>query len=134
MDRETGANLQVVLFAQPELDNLLSQPALVQMTEEMSFSFTLPALDRDGVEAYVAHRLTKAGYSGLNIFTSGAINHLYKGSQGIPRLVNILAHKAMMATFGKGDMVVSEANVIAAIKDTESANIDRSLLDRLFAG
>ena len=133
LDRETGASLQVVLFAQPELEVLLTQPTLAQLTEEMSFSFTLPALDKDGVEAYLMHRLAKAGYSGLNIFTSGAISQLYKGSQGIPRLVNILAHKAMMAAFGKGDMVVNEASVIAAIRDTESAKQDKSLIDRLFA-
>ncbi len=134
LDSETGANLKVVLFGQPELDTLLKQPALAQLEDELSLSFTLPALDRDGVEAYVAHRLNKAGYSGPNIFTSGAIDLLYKGSQGIPRLVNVLAHKAMMVTFGKGATVVNEAYVGTAIRDTEAANQNKSRISRLFAG
>jgi MSHA biogenesis protein MshM len=133
IDSEHGASLQVVLFGQPELNNLLKQPSLSHLGEELNFSFTLPAMDRDGVESYVTHRLSKAGYSGSSIFTTGAINNLYKASQGIPRLVNILAHKAMMTTFGKGDSVVNEAHVKAAIKDTEYTNQNKPLTGRLFA-
>lgn len=127
-------HLQVILFGQPELDELLDRPMLTQLNLDMSFSFVLPALDRDGLEAYVAHRLNKAGYSGPHMFTQKALDLLYKGSQGIPRLINILSHKALMAAFGKGDLIVDEGHIDSAIKDTESARQQRSLAQRLFAG
>ncbi|CAN0513471.1 unnamed protein product, partial [Discosporangium mesarthrocarpum] len=79
---------QVVLFAQPELDSLLSQPSLRQLRQRITFSFQIEALDRDGVERYVAHRLATAGYNGPSLFSKRALDFLYKTSDGIPRVVN----------------------------------------------
>ena len=123
--------LQVVLFGQPELDKLLERPMLGKIKRDLAFSFVLPALDRDGVEAYVAHRLRKAGYSGPHMFTKKAVNLLYEGSQGIPRLINVLSHKALMVAFGKGEQVIDEQYIGDAIKDTESARQKQSFAARL---
>ncbi len=123
--------LQVILFGQPELDELLDRPMLAKIKRDLAFSFILPALDRDDVAAYVAHRLAKAGYSGPHMFTKKALNLLYDGSQGIPRLINVLSHKALMVAFGRGEQVIDEQHIGDAIKDTESARQKRSLAARL---
>ena len=123
--------LQVILFGQPELDELLDRPMLAKIKRDLAFSFILPALDRDDVAAYVAHRLAKAGYSGPHMFTKKALNLLYDGSQGIPRLINVLSHKALMVAFGRGEQVIDEHHIGDAIKDTESARQKRSLAARL---
>lgn len=125
---------QVVLFGQPELDSLLKRPGLTQLNEHIAFSYQLPALDRDGTEAYIQHRLAKAGYSGPHMFSESALDAIFKASGGIPRLVNILAHKAMMVAFGKGEVRISEEFVEAAIEDTESVGeSSRSWTQRLFS-
>ncbi len=133
IETENNKFLQVVLFGQPELDVLLERPMLRQLKRNLSFSFELPALDRDEVEAYVAHRLMKAGYNGPHMFTKNALDLLFKGSQGIPRLTNVLSHKALMVAFGKGELIIDESHIDNAIKDTESASQDKSLSQRLFA-
>ncbi len=128
-----GAALQVVLFGQPELDKLLERPILHELKRNMTLSYQLSALNREGIEAYLDHRLTKAGYNGSNLFTQDALDLIYKGSKGIPRLLNILAHKALMVAFGKGEQNLTAKHIELAIKDTESAQQQKSLADRLFS-
>jgi MSHA biogenesis protein MshM len=114
---------QVVLFAQPELDFLLSQPSLRQLRQRITFSFEIEALDRDGIERYVVHRLATAGYNGPFLFSKRALDLLYKTSEGIPRIVNILSHKALMVAFGKGERTVQVEHIRSAAEDTEGVEI-----------
>ncbi len=116
-----NAPLRVLLFGQPELDELLERPALSELSRIINTAPQLDALDRDDVEAYLAHRLTKAGYNGSSMFSPKAIDIVFSASKGIPRLVNILAHKALMVAFGKGDYSLTDKHIELAIEDTESA-------------
>ena len=125
--------LRVILFGQPELDELLDCPMLKQLQGNLSLAFNLPALDRDGLESYVAHRLVKAGYNGPHMFTSQALDALYQGSRGIPRLINVLSHKALMVAFGKGDHIINQNHIESAISDTETVKREKTLMERLFA-
>lgn len=113
---------QVVLFAQPELDVLLSQPSLRQLRQRITFSFEIEALDRDGVERYVVHRLATAGYNGPFLFSKRALDFLFRTSDGIPRVINILCHKALMVAFGKGERTVQIDHVKSAADDTEGVS------------
>lgn len=118
---ETGRRklLQVVLFGQPELDTRLDQPSIRQLKQRITFSCQLSPLNLDEVEYYLAHRLSIAGYRGARLFSPRAVKKLFKASGGIPRLVNILAHKAMMAAYGEGHPDVDESHVRLAAEDTE---------------
>lgn len=132
LETDDDKYLQVVLFGQPELDVLLQRPAMQQIGKQMSFSFILPALDRAGTEAYISHRLGKAGYNGSQPFSREALDQIFGSSKGVPRMINILAHKAMMAAYGKGDRSISAAHIKSAIADTESARQNPSFAQRLF--
>lgn len=123
LETETQKLFQVVLFAQPELDDLLRQKSLRQLLQRITFSYRLEALDREGVERYVTHRLATAGYNGPAMFSRGALNMLYRATEGIPRLINILSHKAMMVAFGKGDRSVDVSHVRKAAEDTEGVDV-----------
>ncbi|MEX0965251.1 MAG: AAA family ATPase [Pseudohongiellaceae bacterium] len=126
---------QVVLFAQPELDVLLSQPSLRQLRQRITFSFEIEALDRDGVERYVVHRLATAGYNGPFLFSKRALDFLFRTSDGIPRVINILCHKALMVAFGKGERTVQIDHVKNAADDTEGVNLPSlSYMPALLAG
>lgn len=121
LETEKSKLLQVVLFGQPELDQVLGNPSIRQLRQRITFSFQLLPLNRVALEQYVRHRLTIAGYSGPDLFTRGALDLLYGASGGIPRLVNILANKALMAAFGRGERPVDRAHLQLAIDDTADA-------------
>lgn len=121
LETETTKLLQVVLFGQPELDKKLSNPQLRQLLQRITFSYTLPKLSRPQVQAYVEHRLSKAGLSYGALFSKTAYKMIYKSSSGMPRIINILAHKAMMVSFGRGKRKVNKIEVKRAIADTEAA-------------
>lgn len=117
---ETGKRklLQIVLFAQPELDNRLAQAQLRQLRQRIAFGCYLQPLTRVEHDTYLAHRLRVAGAK-EELFTAGALDILYRGSRGNPRLTNILAHKALLASFGKGLSGVGRLQALAAVADTE---------------
>ncbi len=122
METEKRKLLQIVLFGQPELDQKLQQNQIRQLNQRITFHYRLGTLKRAEVGHYVMHRLHIAGYQGKQIFTRFAIDALYRTSGGIPRLINILAHKALMAAFGTGDSVIHVRQIIQAANDTESAH------------
>lgn len=120
LETESEKLLQVVLFGQPELDQLLSQDDLRQLQQRITFQHQLLPLSPRDIEHYISHRMILAGYSGERLFDPAAVAQLCKASRGIPRLVNILCHKALMCAYGKGSQRVTREHMAAAVKDTES--------------
>ncbi|MEN9868293.1 MAG: biosis protein MshM [Pseudomonadota bacterium] len=121
LETEKRKLLQIVLFGQPELNRKLQDPSIRQLNQRISFHYHLGALQRDDLEYYLAHRLRVAGFAGSRMFSRAAIHKLYAASRGIPRLVNILAHKSLMVAFGSGVQQVEKQHVVAAAKDTLSS-------------
>lgn len=121
LETEKRKLLQIVLFGQPELDHRLAEPSVRQLKQRIAFHYRLQGLDRREVEKYLAHRLRVAGYRGEGVFGKAAIRCLHRASGGTPRLLNILAHKAMLVTFGEGRHGVRVRHVRLAAADTEAA-------------
>lgn len=121
LETESRKLLQVVLFGQPELDARLNEPSVRQLKQRITFSSTLGTLNLQDVEYYLAHRLGIAGYRGPRLFARSAVREMHRASRGVPRVINILAHKALMAGFGEGARYITDTYVKLAILDTESA-------------
>ncbi len=121
LETEKSKLMQVVLFGQPELDEILARPSIRQLRQRITFSYRLTPLDQLSVTDYVMHRLRMAGYNGPTLLQGRSARLLAKGSRGVPRLVNILAHKALMSAYGKGERLLSPTHVRRAIEDTEDA-------------
>jgi len=121
LETESRKLLQVVLFGQPELDVRLDEPSIRQLKQRITFSSNLGTLNAQDVEYYLAHRLGIAGYRGARLFARDAVRRLHRASHGVPRLINILAHKALMAGFGEGARYITDRYMKLAIQDTESA-------------
>ncbi|WP_166266182.1 ExeA family protein [Marinobacter caseinilyticus] len=121
LETENARLLQVVLFGQPELDTMLNRPSLRQLKQRITFQYRLDALDKASVDQYLRHRLSQAGYNGAELFGPAALRLIARASGGIPRLLNILAHKSLLAAWGRGDLRVDRWHVKQAIQDTESA-------------
>ncbi|MEH6470164.1 MAG: AAA family ATPase [Halopseudomonas sp.] len=126
LETETTKLFQVVLFGQPELDELLGQTSLRQLRQRITFSYRLQHLDSEGTGQYLQHRLTLAGYNGIALFNSPSVKILCQAAEGTPRLINILAHKALMVAYGKGDRQVTPVHVKVAIQDTEGVQLKQS--------
>ncbi len=121
LETEKRKLLQIVLFGQPELNRKLQLDAIRQLNQRITFHYHLGPLSKDDLEFYLAHRLSVAGFTGRRLFSRTAVKTLKAASGGIPRLVNILAHKSLMLTFGEGKRQVTARHVRAAAKDTGAA-------------
>jgi MSHA biogenesis protein MshM len=121
LETEKRKLIQIVLFGQPELDEKLALPSVRQLRQRIVFHYRMPGLKRAELGAYLDHRLRVAGYHGGRLFSGPARRALFRHSGGMPRLVNILAHKALLAAFGEGDELVRLRHVRSAARDTEGA-------------
>ncbi|MBI5041497.1 MAG: AAA family ATPase [Gammaproteobacteria bacterium] len=118
LETEKDKLLLVVLFGQPELDTRLAQKNFRQLRQRIIFAYSLRPLDAQEATAYLRHRLAIAGGSGGELFDAGALRALIRASHGIPRLLNILGHKSLMAAFGHGAAHIRACHVHQAIADT----------------
>jgi MSHA biogenesis protein MshM len=121
LETEKRKLLQVVLFGQPELDRKLAAESIRQLRQRITFQHALCGLQKDEIGAYIEHRLAIAGLMGGPLFDAGALRALHHASRGVPRLVNILAHKALLLVFGEGGRCASRRHVHAAALDTPAA-------------
>ena len=121
IETEKKKLIQVVLFGQPELDTVLEHPSIRQLKQRITYSYKLLPLNRAALGKYVQHRLVVAGGNGNNLFSNTILNQLHKASGGVPRLVNILSHKSLLAAYGDGSRSIKSRHMQAAIKDTMEA-------------
>jgi MSHA biogenesis protein MshM len=121
LETEKRKLMQVVLFGQPELDRKLAAASVRQLRQRITFQYTLKALARHEVAAYVAHRLAVAGLSGAQLFSDGALKTIHVASRGVPRLINILCHKSLLLAYGENLRRAERKHAHAAVQDTPAA-------------
>lgn len=119
LETEKRKLLQIVLFGQPELNDMLSATSARQLRQRITFTHEIDPLPREELAGYLDHRLHIAGYRGPSPFEPAAVRSLYRYSRGTPRLVNILAHKCLLTAFGSGVHRIDKHMVKRAAKDTE---------------
>ncbi|MCL5098774.1 MAG: AAA family ATPase [Candidatus Omnitrophica bacterium] len=98
---ETGQRklLQIALLGQPELRDRLNDLRLRQLRQRITVRFHLPPLTRAEVGQYIQHRLEVSGAKGIPFFTQGALWRIYHYSRGIPRLINAVCDKCLLAGY-----------------------------------
>lgn len=124
LETEKRKLLQVVLFGQPELNDHLRHHSVRQLRQRISFQYELKGLRRDELERYLRHRLAVAGYAGDRLFSPTAVAKLHRISGGTPRLVNIVAHKALMLAFAEGRRQITNNHIALAAADTPEVRYD----------
>lgn len=120
LETETHKLLQIVLLGQPELDIKLAKYSLRQLQQRIGFSYYLKPFTFTQTAAYIQHRLVIAGRTYGTLFTHKALQDIHKHSQGLPRVINILAHKALMVAYGHHIAQANRQCVKRAIRDTPS--------------
>jgi general secretion pathway protein A len=91
--------LQIVLMGQPELRDRLNEHGLRQLRQRITIRYHLNPLRRDEVGQYVHHRLQVSGANGAPYFTAAALWRIYHYSKGIPRLINAICDKCLLAGY-----------------------------------
>jgi MSHA biogenesis protein MshM len=136
LETEKRKLLQIVLLGQPDLDTKLARPEIRQLLQRITFSEYLGPMHLDRVPVYLAHRLaTAALHDGVatDVFTPQAAEAIAKASGGVPRLINVLAHKCLMLAYGEGEHEIGLAHVTLAIADTSGLKQPGSWWQRLRA-
>lgn len=108
--------LQLILLGQPELNTLLAQPSLRQLAQRITARYHLRPLARQEVAQYIEHRLSIAGFRG-HLFSPAAVAWIYSYSKGIPRLINLLADRALLGTYADGSNLVDARMVRRAARE-----------------
>jgi general secretion pathway protein A len=91
--------LQIVLMGQPELRDRLQEHGLRQLRQRITVRYHLNALRRDEIGPYVHHRLQVSGANGAPYFTTPALWRIFNYSKGIPRMVNAICDKCLLAGY-----------------------------------
>jgi MSHA biogenesis protein MshM len=91
-----------------------------QLKQRLTFTCQLRPFSLDETRFYLSHRLRVAGYQGQELFPLDSAKLIHRAARGVPRLINILAHKTLLAAYGEGARSVAPKHVRAAIADTES--------------
>ena len=119
--------LQIILVGQLNLQTLLRSPDLRQLDQRVSIRYELKPLDRETVAAYVAHRLTIAGGKAAVTFTAKALGHIHRLSGGIPRLINLICDRALLAGYSVRTCHITPQMVVRA---AESLDLQALVLPR----
>lgn len=120
LETEKSKLLHVVLFGQPELDVNLARPSVRQLRQRITFSYQLAPMDIKATSGYLMHRLAVAGFKGPRLFDAGLTRQIHRICNGVPRLINIVAHKCLLAAYGEGRLEINRRHLRRAIEDTES--------------
>ena len=118
---ETSQNklLQIVLFGQPELDQMIATREIRQLKERITYSFLLTPFKANDVKDYLNSRLRTCGYRAGDIFSTSAVKAITKYSKGLLRRINILADKALLAAYAGNTHQVTSSHVKIAARDSE---------------
>jgi type II secretory pathway predicted ATPase ExeA len=111
--------LQIVLFGQPELDQMMSQRDIRQLKERITYSFYLNPLNNHEIKDYLNSRLRACGYRGGEVFSASSIREIARFSKGLLRRINILADKSLLAAYAANLHKVNAKQVRIAAKDSE---------------
>ena len=122
LETATKKLLQIILVGQPELKDLLSRPDLEQLRQRITVRYHLPELSQHEVGKYIDHRMEVAGAEG-ECFSPEAVEMIYQLSSGIPRVINVLADRALLVAFTLNTRYVEGKMVESAQADLEGVRV-----------
>jgi general secretion pathway protein A len=122
LETERGKLLQIILIGQPELRQQLARPELRQLNQRIALRYHIQPFNRQETEDYISHRLVVAGSHGGVKFSRRALSVIYRLSAGIPRKINLLCDRAMLAAYVHGRNFIEHTHVQEAWNELEGQN------------
>ena len=117
LETDTEKLIQIVLMGQPELREILARPELKQLNQRITVRYHLASLDREETARYIEHRLDVAGGANKVRFTANALRSIHRRTRGIPRLINVLCDRCLLAGFSAGVKTIAPALVTASLRE-----------------
>jgi len=119
METTTSKLLQIILVGQPELGELLETDALRQLNQRITLRCHLIPLTTSEMREYIRHRIHIASRKPGLAFTAGAYRSIFKYSNGVPRLINIVCDRTLLTAFAMGKHRVTQAIVRRAVRELD---------------
>lgn len=119
LESESKKLIQIVFLGQPELDERLTQKKFRQLKQRIGFSVQLTSLQSHQIAPYLQRRLLSAGHATGELFSPAASQLIFNASYGIPRVINIIAYKALLASYVQGKVLVDKEAMQTAIIDAK---------------
>ena len=107
LETDTEKLITIILMGQSELQEMLSRRDLRQLAQRVTARYHLAPLDEAGTADYIRHRLEVAGGAGKVGFTQPALTAVHRLSGGIPRLINLICDRALLAGYVKGTRTIA---------------------------
>ena len=124
LETPTQKLLQIILLGQPELREMLARPELRQLAQRITARYHLTPLDEDETESYLRHRLAVAGSTRFP-FTKLAVRKLHDHSGGVPRLINVVADRALVGGYAQDLVQIGERVVDRAASEALASPLRR---------
>lgn len=109
------ALLQSFLVGQPELRELLRGPSMQQLRQRVIASYHLGPMDEEETRGYIEHRLHRVGWKDDPSFDPAVFRAIYQATGGIPRKINLLCNRLLLATYLAEKHAIDQADVDAVI-------------------
>ncbi len=122
LETSTSKLIQILLFGQPELDALLDSKGLRQLRQRISVRWTLRPLNPVETSAYVRHRLRIAAGQQHELFNDRALREVWRRTRGIPRLVNLLCDRSLLAGYAESAPRIGRSQVSEAAREILGAH------------
>jgi general secretion pathway protein A len=117
-ESDTAKQLQIILTGQPELRDVLNQQELRQLKQRVALRCVIKPLPNvEETEHYISSRLLVAGAERTDIFSPGAIDYIFRCSEGIPRQINNLCDNAMLTGYAAGEPIIGRS-IIEEVAET----------------
>jgi general secretion pathway protein A len=120
LETEKAKLIQIILMGQPELKDKLYHKKLAQLRQRIAIHYHLNPLTKDETRTYIQYRLSKASQNGSplsDLFAEDAIDLIFKYSDGVPRLINIICDNSLLSAYANDQRRVTAEIVHEALKD-----------------
>ena len=121
LETSSSKLIQILLLGQPELDRKLDSSELRQLRQRIGVRWSLGSLTARETRAYVRHRIRVAAQGDRQIFSEGALREIHRRTRGVPRLVNVLADRSLLAAYGASSPQVQAQTVRRAAREIPDA-------------
>lgn len=119
LETEKEKLIQIILLGQPQLKVKLENIRLEQFKQRIALYYHIPALTKDESQEYIFHRLKLVSLNGRDIFTPRAMDLIYQGSSGIPRIINLICDSALLSGYIYETKKITEKIITEVIKERD---------------
>jgi len=119
-------SMQIILAGQPEFRTKLEREDLRQLKQRIGIRYHLTPLSAGETGEYIAHRMSVAGASGPAVFDKGAVEAVFAYARGVPRMINIVCDRALVAGYGSNSHRIGNVLILETVADIEGAELGAS--------